>query len=135
MCSCIQTGKVFHGGGFRDCHRPRHRLATCLKNKEMWTKKTLCFGVELEKKNVTRYIMRDFSKNCRVIRCIVLHIDGGAVQKILDQSTRENNSDDLEPRLQTSATKSRCLETRKLLCLCLTSENTKESIAGGGLSA
>ena len=40
----------------------------------------------------------------------VLLIDGGAVKKLAHSSTRKNKRNHLEPHIQTSATKSRCLK-------------------------
>ena len=49
---CIQTRKVFQGGGlFYSRRRRRNRLETCLKKQRNVDKKILCFtAVELEKK-------------------------------------------------------------------------------------
>ena len=65
MCSCIQTGNVFQGGGLKDvCHRRRNRLKTCpKKHRNVDEKKSVFFSaVGLEKK---RYVVRDSAKDTR----------------------------------------------------------------------
>ena len=105
-------------------------LRRASKNKEMWTKKTLCFtAVEMEK-NVTTSIHRTrLTKKYSHVR--VLLIDGGAVKKTLGHSTKESKSNNLEPHFPTSATKSRSLEdTKTAVALPHCSETTRDSIAG-----
>ena len=70
-----------------------------------------------------------FFEKCSYVRLLL--IDGGAVQKILGDSTSKNKSNDLEPHFPTSATKSRCLEdTKTAATLPHCSESTKRSIVG-----
>ena len=71
-------------------------LRRASKNKEMWTKNTVCFtAVELDK-NVTSYEIFEKYSYVRV-----LLIDGGAVKKTLGHSTRKNKSNNLEPHFPT----------------------------------
>ena len=146
MCSCIQTRKVLQGGGLMDlCRRRRNRLEACLtKQRNVWTKSTaVCFTVEPRvelPKNVTWYIVRDFSKNARfeifrkmLVRTTTAHRWRSSKKNTCHSRTRKNKSNDLEPHFPISATKSRCLEdTKTAAALPHCSESTKESIAGWG---
>ena len=108
MCSCIQAGKVLPGDGLENsCHRRRDQLQKCLKKqKQMRTKNTAFhFSVVALLNRKKRYIEKRFLKNTLTL------IDGGALKKYLPHSTRKN-SNHLEPRFQSSATKSRCLEDK-----------------------
>ena len=60
--SCIQTGKVFQGGGRMDSyHRCRNQFESCLKNQRNVDKYTRCVSdVELEE---NRHIVRELKKN------------------------------------------------------------------------
>ena len=100
-------------------------LRRASKIKEKWTK-PLCFSVVGCRARKNRYIVRYFSKNTRQIAKLsfnhpsvvltadvfniflykiysyvrVLLIDGGAVKKILDHSTRKNKSNHVKTHFQ-----------------------------------
>ena len=106
----IQTGKVFQGGGLMDLsHRRRNRLETCLKKKEMWTKNSLCWSAVEQEKNVTSYEI--FRKIRVLVRTGTAHRWRSSKKNTWPQY--ENKSNNLEPRFQTPATYSRCLEDTK----------------------
>ena len=107
-------------------------LRRASKNKEMWTKKTLCFTAVEPQKNVTSYRYEIFRK--LLVRSYVrqLLIDGGIILKKWGTEYKKNKSDDLGPHIFCNfSDKVAVPRTRKLLPLCHTvrSESTKESIA------
>ena len=87
MCSCIQTGKAFQGGGLMDsCRDAAIGLRRAQKNKEMRTKKHCVFYRCSVRKKL--FIVRDYSKYWYVR---VLLIDGGAEKNSATVQERTNN--------------------------------------------